>query len=76
MITVGAFHWIFVVCAAASTPYGQAGRKQTSVLIDRIGVNYVPLRSAPRREHACGSYSVDIFIASIQDLIACRMTVK
>lgn len=47
MITVGVLHWIFVVCAAASTPYGQAGRKQTSVLIDRIGVNYVPLRSAP-----------------------------
>lgn len=47
MITAGVLHWIFVVFAVTSTPYGQAGRKQTSVLIDRIGVNYVPLRSAP-----------------------------
>lgn len=79
MITVGVLHWIFVVFAATSTPYGQAGRKQTSVLIDRIGVNYVPLRSAPERARACGSYGVDvvdIFIASIQDLNTYRMTVK
>ena len=47
MITVGVLYWIFVVFVATSIPYGQAGRKQTSVLIDRIGVNYVPLRSAP-----------------------------
>ena len=80
MITVGVLHWIFVVFAATSTPYGQAGRKQTSVLIDRIGVNYVPqARSAPERERACGSYGVDvvdIFIASIQDLNTYLMTVK
>ena len=76
MMTVGVLHWIFVVFAATSTPYGQAGRKQTSVLIDRIGVNYVPLRSAPERERACGSYGadvVDIFADSRRDSITCRM---
>ena len=31
-----------------------------SVLIDRILVNYVPLRSAPERERVCGSYAADI----------------
>lgn len=37
------------------------------------------LYSAPERERACGSYGVDvvdIFIASIRDLITCQMTVK
>lgn len=52
---------------------------QTSVLIDRIGVNYVPLRSAPERERACGSYGVDVvdvFAASFRDSITYRMAVK
>ena len=52
---------------------------QMSVLIDRIGVNYVPLRSAPERERACGSYGVDVvdvFAASFRDSIPCRMAVK
>lgn len=50
-----------------------------SVLIDRIGVNYVPLRSASERERACGSYGVDVvdvFAASFRDSITCRMAVK
>ncbi len=40
------------------------------------GVNYVPLRSAPERERACGSYGVDvedIFADSRCDSITCRM---
>lgn len=79
MVAAGVLHWIFVVCATTSTPLGQAGCKQTSVLIDRIGVNYVPLRSAPERERACGSYGVDVvdvFAASFRDSITCRMAVK
>ena len=52
MITVGVLHWIFVVFAATSTPYGQAGRKQTSALSDRTLVTYVPLRSATECERA------------------------